>query len=119
MDREQGGVPQGMELVGCHEKQGSQRRLVQAGKDYPYEYKNAKFDLLLSAGDTGNQLVCSLEYSTLLYKEERVKKYIAFFQEIIQAVLQDKTILLKDIPLSISSGLQEAEQDNSSIDFNF
>ena len=94
-------------------------QFLQARKDYPYEYKNAKFDLLLSAGETDTHLECSLEYSTLLFKEERVKKYIGFFQEIIQAVLLDKTIRLKDIPLSISSGYQEAEPDNSSIEFDF
>jgi acyl carrier protein len=69
----------------------------------------AKFDMIFSGGDRGEKLVFSINYCTELFKEDTISKFSNYFKEVVQAVLKDETILLKDI--SISHNLETAESD--------
>ncbi|MCP4217778.1 MAG: hypothetical protein GY765_24265, partial [bacterium] len=46
----------------------------------------SKFDLTLSSTDTGDRLTFNFEYSTKLFKEETIKRYIAYFKGIMGTI---------------------------------
>jgi acyl carrier protein len=73
-----------------------------------YEYRESRFDLLISGSDTGDRFQFTVEYSTRLFKEETIQRFGHYFREIIAAVVEDETVRLKDIPLSIDLASAEA-----------
>jgi len=84
---------------------------------YKYINKTAKFELALFALEMKNKLYCCFEYSNRLFKEERIRNFIGFFQEILAALLEDRTTKLKDIP--IGSRHVDAEQLELPVEFAF
>ncbi|MCP4151556.1 MAG: amino acid adenylation domain-containing protein, partial [bacterium] len=46
----------------------------------------SKFDLTLNAVETGNSLYIHFEYSTKLFKEETIKRYINYFKGIVHTI---------------------------------
>ncbi|MGD2087188.1 MAG: condensation domain-containing protein [Candidatus Aminicenantes bacterium] len=65
-----------------------------------YENKSAKFDLTFVALEKKDSISCSFEYSTKLFKEETIQRYIRNFNEIIAEVIENKNIQLKNIRIS-------------------
>jgi len=57
-------------------------------KSYDFQHKISKFDLTLHAYETGNVLSFTLEYSTRLFKEETIRRFIDFFRRIISFILE-------------------------------
>ncbi|MCP5046291.1 MAG: amino acid adenylation domain-containing protein, partial [bacterium] len=88
------------------------------GKDnLNYENKTAKFDLLFGMVDSGDTLTGSIEFDAASFTEDRILMYIKLFEEILNALMENRTVKLKDIP--IATGLMEAEIEPVSIDFGF
>ncbi|MEC0182798.1 non-ribosomal peptide synthase/polyketide synthase [Paenibacillus peoriae] len=53
---------------------------------YPLENNTAKFDLTLDALEQPEGILCSLEYSTALYKPETIARFAKHFTEIVRAI---------------------------------
>jgi amino acid adenylation domain-containing protein/non-ribosomal peptide synthase protein (TIGR01720 family) len=54
---------------------------------YDYESQTSKFDLILFAFDSGKALFFRFEFSTRLFKEETIRRFIHYFKELITSVL--------------------------------
>jgi non-ribosomal peptide synthetase component F len=67
---------------------------------YKYENKTSLFDLILTGIAVGDELTFLLEYSTDLFMEETIERFIGYFKEIVSSVLDNKMIKLKEISLS-------------------
>jgi non-ribosomal peptide synthetase component F len=74
-------------------------------KIYPYEYddRQSKFDLLLVANESDGKIHFYLEYSTELFSRQTAEKTTRSYLEILEQILENQNIMLKDI--SISHGL--------------
>ncbi|MGX1572664.1 amino acid adenylation domain-containing protein, partial [Paenibacillus terrae] len=55
-------------------------------KPYPTENNTAKFDLTLDAVEQPEGILCSLEYSTALYKPETIARLAKHFTELVRAI---------------------------------
>jgi amino acid adenylation domain-containing protein len=60
----------------------------------------AKFDMIFTGGDTGEELFFVIEYSTGLFKKETIERFIKYFKEILSTVLSSGSIQLKNIKIS-------------------
>ncbi|HLP57985.1 MAG TPA: condensation domain-containing protein, partial [Candidatus Deferrimicrobium sp.] len=56
---------------------------------YEYEHKISKFDLTLIAAEVDEKLQFTFEYSTKLFKPETVERFIVYFKNIIQGVIEN------------------------------
>jgi len=67
----------------------------------PEEYKNstAKFDMTFFIDDVGEDVVINIEYYTGIFKEETVKRLARHCKNIIEAVVADPSLKLKDIDI--------------------
>jgi iturin family lipopeptide synthetase A len=65
----------------------------------PYANKHsiAKFDLTLLASEENDQLYFSIEYSTALFKQETIQRFIGYFLSIASAITTDADIKIADI----------------------
>jgi acyl carrier protein len=86
-------------------------------KSFGYKRQIAKYDLTIIAADTGNHLFFRVEYSTELFKEKTIERFIGYFKEIVSTVTANKTIKLKDIKISYE--LEDSEADILQFDFGF
>jgi fengycin family lipopeptide synthetase D len=68
----------------------------------PYEYrkKNMQFDLSLNGVETEKLIILTFSYITALFKRTTVEKLGKYYIEIIQQVVENKQITLKDIKVS-------------------
>ena len=57
------------------------------GEYFQYEHRIAKFDLCFDAA-VGEKLYCSFEYSTNLFKEETIKRFVKYFKTIVSSVIE-------------------------------
>ncbi|MCK8524319.1 amino acid adenylation domain-containing protein [Aquimarina sp. D1M17] len=73
----------------------------------------AKFDLLLSVLDTGNELSFSFTYSKDLFKESTIVRFSKYLKKIIDVVLLDVSKTVQDIDI-----VSEVEQKKLLVDFN-
>jgi hypothetical protein len=89
-----------LEFIGIHEERNT----------------TSKIDLNFLFSELGNKFVFNLEYSTQLYREETIRRFIEYFKEIISGVIRDKNIKLKDI--KVSHGLIVAKSEVQG-DFDF
>ena len=55
-------------------------------KPYPCEHHTSKFDLTLEANELDHELYFSMEYSTALFKQETITRFIGYFKNILSAV---------------------------------
>ncbi|HLP62593.1 MAG TPA: condensation domain-containing protein, partial [Candidatus Deferrimicrobium sp.] len=69
-------------------------------KPYRSEFKFAKFDFGLYAGESGETIHILFRYSTQLFKADTVEKLKKYFIEITAQVVDNIDIKLKDITLS-------------------
>ncbi|MCP4157470.1 MAG: AMP-binding protein, partial [bacterium] len=73
----------------------------------------SKFDMTLSAGKNRGILNCSLEYCTRLFKKETILRFIAYFEKILSAAVENPAIKLSQIEI-----LSEEEKKRVLYDFN-
>jgi tyrocidine synthetase-3 len=58
-------------------------------KPYQFETGTSKFDLSLSAVETGEKLRPGLEYCTKLFRKETIERFIHYFKEVISSVINN------------------------------
>lgn len=75
----------------------------------PYQSNHyiSKFDLTLSASQKAETLHLQFDYSTSLYNKERISRYVAYFQRIAAAVLEDVTVKISAINLLSKEEVKE------------
>jgi amino acid adenylation domain-containing protein len=80
----------------------------------------AKFDLLMTALDKGEELMFVIDYSTELFNKETIKRLTKYFKEIVSAVTANESIQLKNINIShelLIASSKAYNQDESNFDF--
>ncbi|MCK4258362.1 MAG: amino acid adenylation domain-containing protein [Halanaerobiales bacterium] len=86
-------------------------------KPYDFESEVSKFDLSFYGVEIddvdGNSLRFTVEYSTKLFKEETIQRFIGYFMKIVSAVLEESENKLADIEI-----LTESEKTQILYDFN-
>ena len=60
----------------------------------------ALFDLLLHGYEVGGKLHLTLEYNRNLFKDESVESYVEYFKGIVNIVIRDREVHLKDLEQS-------------------
>jgi fengycin family lipopeptide synthetase D len=68
-------------------------------KKYKQEYKVSKFDLSFGAGEVGDEIVFTLEYSTKLFKRETIKRMTEHLKNIFKEVSENINIKLNEIEM--------------------
>ncbi|MCP5047949.1 MAG: amino acid adenylation domain-containing protein, partial [bacterium] len=79
----------------------------------PFEWKIAKFDLLLACIEKDEHLSCTLEYSTRLFKQETIQRFTGYFNKILLWVSRSH-----DVNISRIDVLTEEEKQQLLVDFN-
>jgi amino acid adenylation domain-containing protein len=95
------------------QESGSQLKVL------PYTYKTttAKYDLILIGEEVGDTLIFIFEYNAQLFKESTIERFVSYLEEIVQTVINNKNVKLKDI--HISYALSDPEPGQTAIEFNF
>ncbi|MCP4157340.1 MAG: hypothetical protein GY757_57045, partial [bacterium] len=73
----------------------------------------SKFDLSLRATETGDSVNVNFEYSTKLFKEETIKRYITYFKGIIQTITKETHRKISEIEI-----ITEEEKNRILYEFN-
>ncbi|MEQ9308050.1 MAG: condensation domain-containing protein, partial [Balneolaceae bacterium] len=68
-------------------------------ESYLWEREVAKFDLTLSAVESSERLNLGFEYSTELFSEDTILRFISYFKRIIDVVIRNPKILLSQIEI--------------------
>ncbi|MCU0286403.1 MAG: amino acid adenylation domain-containing protein, partial [Acidobacteria bacterium] len=79
----------------------------------PYENKIAIFDLSLTAVEMEKKLMFRFEYCTKLFKEETINRFIDYFKNIINSVIENKERRIADIEI-----INEEEKKQILFEFN-
>ncbi|MGE5343722.1 MAG: amino acid adenylation domain-containing protein [Candidatus Omnitrophota bacterium] len=81
----------------------------------PYQYENniSKFDLSFTGMEREDKLTFTCEYSTTLFNEETIKRLIAYFQNILNQVIEDKNKRIRDMEI-----ITQEEKNTLVFDFN-
>jgi tyrocidine synthetase-3 len=80
---------------------------------YSFAYSVSKFDLSLIVMETDEDLKCSFEYRTKLFKKETIERLMGHFRQVIDQIIEQPNLLLKEIEL-----LTIEERQQLLIDFN-
>ncbi len=54
-----------------------------------FEPETAKFDVTLTANETGERIACSMNYCTLLFRETTIRRFIQYFETVVEAAVTD------------------------------
>ncbi|MCP4151887.1 MAG: amino acid adenylation domain-containing protein, partial [bacterium] len=87
---------------------------------YSYDIGISVFDLIMIGHEDKGKLKLEYLYNKALFKHETIQRYSEYLKEIIDTVLENKNIVIKDI--TISSGLVEPEAaflEEADGDFDF
>ncbi|MGD2085001.1 MAG: amino acid adenylation domain-containing protein [Candidatus Aminicenantes bacterium] len=68
-------------------------------KPYEYEQNTSKFDLTITAAETGKKLSFTLEYCTKLFKEETTLRFITYFKKIIFSIQEEPDMKIAGISI--------------------
>ena len=80
---------------------------------YDTEYRVSKFDLTLDVWECNEELYLSFEYCTALFRQETIKRFSGYLEQIVHAIIQDAGIPVSDISI-----LPEEEQRCLLYEFN-
>ncbi len=78
-----------------------------------FQNPTSKFDLSLNGLETGGRLLLAVEYCTRLFKEERIRQFIAYFKQLTAAVIANPKTALSEMDI-----LTEAEREQILRHFN-
>ena len=79
-----------------------------------------KFDFLFSGGQLDKVLFVGIQYSTELFKPETIKRFFQYFDEVVDAVIVDENMEIKDISIShdlAKAGSNVYSQKDDEFDF--
>ncbi len=89
---------------------------------YQFESNVSKFDLTFDVRERKDGFLINIEYSVELFKEETIQQFFKHFSVIVDAIIANKNVLLKDISLTSKKEqqllLSAAIQQNKTIDFS-
>ncbi|NOQ27793.1 MAG: amino acid adenylation domain-containing protein, partial [Bacteroidales bacterium] len=85
----------------------------QSSGKYSELYKIAKFDLTLTSTVGEDEILCSFNYSTSLFKRTTIQRFVKYFLNIIEAVSNNGNIRVSDIEI-----LSESERNQLLNEFN-
>lgn len=80
-----------------------------------FENYSSKVDLSLSGMEIGKQVIFRFIFSLKLFKEDKIRRFVTYFKEIIQAVIKDRKVKLKDMTISLD--LLSAQSEATEEDF--
>ncbi|MCU0288810.1 MAG: amino acid adenylation domain-containing protein, partial [Acidobacteria bacterium] len=80
---------------------------------FGYESKLAKFDITLGAAETDENLTFSLNYCTLLFKQETIDRFIIYFMNIVSSILLEPYQEISNVDM-----LTKKEKQQLLIEFN-
>ncbi len=83
-----------------------------AFEPYRNEVTTSKFDLLMGCSDTGDQLDCSLEYSTDIFSEETIERFVDYFKYLTSQILVSPKIRIGQLELLNEVDKQELHSFN-------
>lgn len=66
---------------------------------YLFDYNKAKYDLLLSATETGNDILFGFNYRKNLFKESTIRTMGIYLKNIISEVVRNPAIMISDIKM--------------------
>jgi tyrocidine synthetase-3 len=66
---------------------------------YDYGYRISKFDMTWNMSEWQNRLFLVVEYCTRLFKQATIERFIAYFKEIIAAVIAEPAVRLSKIAI--------------------
>ncbi|WP_066496034.1 non-ribosomal peptide synthetase [Abyssisolibacter fermentans] len=82
---------------------------IQCGKfklyEYPLENNRSTYDLILKGYENDNKMMMTIEYDSMLFKEETIKEMSENYINIINQVVDNADILLKDIKNSYDTSI--------------
>jgi len=81
----------------------------------PYEYENntSKFDLMLQAAAGEDNLLFTFEYSTNLFKDAAIQRFVTYFEKVISDILESPLVKLSEIEI-----ISESERHRVLFEFN-
>jgi tyrocidine synthetase III len=82
-------------------------------KIFEYETNITRFDLIFAAVEREDQLFFTVEYSSRLFKEESIERFIRYFKNLIQFILSDRQQKLSELEM-----IPEKEKEHILFDFN-
>ncbi|MCP5052791.1 MAG: amino acid adenylation domain-containing protein, partial [bacterium] len=80
---------------------------------FDFEIRETKFDLLLYALESNGRILFSFRYSTRLFREETISRFIRYFKTIISAVIDFPQVNVSDIDV-----ITEEEKNKLLYEFN-
>ncbi|WP_413980782.1 condensation domain-containing protein, partial [Maribacter sp. 2307UL18-2] len=66
---------------------------------YDFDHRISKFDLLLNVIEFPDRLKLSIEYSTELFDEGTIGRFVTYFENIVGRVIEDPAVRLSDIAM--------------------
>ncbi len=69
-------------------------------KSLEYEMHISSFDMYLMGEEKQGKLLFKLMYCTALFKKEKIKRFVGYFNEIAARVVENKEITLEDVKIS-------------------
>ncbi|OOM76971.1 gramicidin S synthase 2 [Clostridium puniceum] len=86
-------------------------------KTFEFDEKTSKFDILLQASEGSDSIEFEFEYSTELFRKDTVIAMSNHFIEIVDKVINDPQVILKDINLTFD--IIECNANNEEFNFEF
>ncbi|MDW3194583.1 MAG: amino acid adenylation domain-containing protein [Cytophagales bacterium] len=80
---------------------------------FDFERGSSRFDLILTAVERDGQIFLRMGYSSVLFREESVIKFVTYFKNVVAAIIEDVDIKISDIEI-----LDDREQQHLLYDFN-
>ncbi|MZQ80584.1 amino acid adenylation domain-containing protein [Paenibacillus sp. 5J-6] len=74
----------------------------------PHTHQISKFDLSLTAAEMNNEMECTFEYATALFKSETIERWAAHWVSLLQSAVLNPHLLLES--LELMSGEEKAKQ---------
>jgi amino acid adenylation domain-containing protein len=68
-------------------------------EEYDLGRGESKFDMSFEAFESNNQLLATIGFTTDLFRQERVEKFVSYFKRIVAAVIKDVNTKIGDIEL--------------------
>jgi amino acid adenylation domain-containing protein/thioester reductase-like protein len=65
----------------------------------PYKIQRSKFDITLIGAETGEGLQFNIEFSTQLFKEETIDRFIDYFKKIVSSICNDSDQKISEIEI--------------------
>ncbi|NIM16561.1 MAG: amino acid adenylation domain-containing protein [Candidatus Aminicenantes bacterium] len=82
-------------------------------KPYDFATKNSKFDMTLVCVELEDEIECTIEYKTTLFKRQTIQRFAKYFKKIVASLCGDLRQKIGEIEI-----ISEEEKDQILFDFN-